>query len=136
MNEDPNRPDSVIAKEYWDGFRARNSSIIVDLLYGQLKSTVTCLTCGRIANAFDPYLSVCLPIMKEEKMEFNFVSEVTHDRIEEDGEEDFEARPFKVFEYAVNKSKRISDIKVKVLEDMNLPGVSPDDLIVANQRQG
>lgn len=34
MNEDSNRPDAIIAKEYWDGFKARNSSIIVDLMYG------------------------------------------------------------------------------------------------------
>ena len=58
MSDNADRPEAVVAKEYWDGFRARNSSIIVDLMYGQLKSTVTCLTCGRIANAFDPYLSV------------------------------------------------------------------------------
>ena len=73
MSEDTSRPDAAIAKEFWDGFKARNSSIIVDLMYGQLKSTVTCLTCGRIATAFDPYLSVCLPIVKEEKMDFCYV---------------------------------------------------------------
>ena len=70
MSDDMNRPESVIASEYWNAFKARNSSIIVDLMYGQLKSTVTCLTCRRVANAYDPYLSVCLPIIKEEKMEF------------------------------------------------------------------
>ena len=74
MSEDMTRPEHIIAKEYWDGFQARNASIIVDLMYGQLKSTVTCLTCKRVANAYDPYLSVCLPIAKDEKMEFNYVS--------------------------------------------------------------
>ena len=36
-NDEPNRPDEVVAKEYWDNFLARNQSIITDLMYGQLK---------------------------------------------------------------------------------------------------
>jgi ubiquitin C-terminal hydrolase len=40
MSEEPDRPDAVVAKEFWDAFAARNKSIIIDLLYGQLKSTV------------------------------------------------------------------------------------------------
>ena len=58
LSEEPNRPDSVVAKEHWDAFLGRNQSIIVDLMYGQLKSTVTCLTCSKVSNTFDPYLSV------------------------------------------------------------------------------
>lgn len=34
MSEELNRPDDVVAKEYWDAFTARNKSIIVDLMYG------------------------------------------------------------------------------------------------------
>lgn len=34
MSEQPNRADEVVAKEFWDGFIARNKSIIVDLMYG------------------------------------------------------------------------------------------------------
>lgn len=34
VSEDMNRPEAVIAKEYWDGFKARNASIITDLMYG------------------------------------------------------------------------------------------------------
>ena len=36
------RPNEVVSKEYWDGFLARNQSIIVDLMYGQLKSHLVC----------------------------------------------------------------------------------------------
>lgn len=42
MKDHNGRPDSVVSQEYWEGFLARNRSIIVDLMYGQLKSTVTC----------------------------------------------------------------------------------------------
>jgi hypothetical protein len=34
MSEEPNQPDNVVAKEFWDAFIARNKSIIVDLMYG------------------------------------------------------------------------------------------------------
>ena len=34
MSDNNDRPDEVIAKEFWDGFNARNASIIVDLMYG------------------------------------------------------------------------------------------------------
>lgn len=37
-----NRSDQEVAKEYWDGFKKRESSIFVDLFYGQLKSRVQC----------------------------------------------------------------------------------------------
>ena len=29
-----------------------------------MKSTVTCLTCGRVVNAYDPYFSIQLPVLK------------------------------------------------------------------------
>jgi ubiquitin C-terminal hydrolase len=42
MKDSNGRSDPIVAQEYWDGFRARNDSVIVDLMYGQYKSTVTC----------------------------------------------------------------------------------------------
>ena len=57
-SDEPNRPDEVVAKEYWDNFTARNQSIIVDIMNGQFKSTVTCLTCSFVSTAFDPYTSI------------------------------------------------------------------------------
>ena len=68
---------------------------------------MTCLTCKRVANAFDPYLSVCLPIVKEEKLEFNFVGVGSHDLVTKDGEESYELRPFTVVETLVSKSMRV-----------------------------
>ena len=58
MSEETGRPDEVVAKEYWDNHLARNKSIIVDIMTGQLKSTVTCLTCGWKSIAFDPMTSI------------------------------------------------------------------------------
>ena len=34
MNENPDRKDAEVAKDFWDNFLARNQSMIVDLMYG------------------------------------------------------------------------------------------------------
>ena len=138
MSEDNNRPEAVIAKEYWDGFQARNASIIVDLMYGQLKSTVTCLTCNRVANAYDPYLSVCLPIVKEEKVEFNFVKEYSHEEIKEDDEVDYQINPALRTEITVSKSLRIGDVKKAVISELGFKdkNIRAEDLVVADWRMG
>ena len=73
MNEQPNRADEIVAKEFWDGFIARNKSIIVDLMYGQLKSTVTCLTCRNLSVTFDPYLMISLPITRQFTLKLGYV---------------------------------------------------------------
>ena len=137
MSEDMNRPESVIAAEYWNAFQARNSSIIVDLMYGQLKSTVTCLTCRRVANAYDPYLSVCLPIIKEEKMEFHFVNENSHMAItEDDGSVDYEQNSMVTLEVPITKNMTIRNLKATVASQIDIEGVRPEDLVVANTKYG
>ena len=139
MSDNNNRPDEVIAKEFWDGFHARNASIIVDLMYGQLKSTVTCMSCERIVYNFDPYLSVCLPIVKEEKMEFNFVQPVSHSAVQDkndDDEVDYELNPLQVLDLAVTKPMRVRNVKEHLIKEMKLDGVTGRDLVVANQKYG
>ncbi|GAB5370425.1 hypothetical protein AAMO2058_001491900, partial [Amorphochlora amoebiformis] len=55
------RPDSMVAKEHWDVYLKRNRSIIVDLMTGQLKSTLT-WSCGHSSTKFDPYNVLSLPL--------------------------------------------------------------------------
>mmetsp|Transcript_1956 Transcript_1956/g.3406 ORF Transcript_1956/g.3406 Transcript_1956/m.3406 type:complete len:238 (+) Transcript_1956:1105-1818(+) len=64
MPEGEGRPDQELSNMFWQAFTARNQSIIVDLMYGQLKSTVTCLECNNISITFDPFLTLSLPIQK------------------------------------------------------------------------
>lgn len=73
MIDKPGRPDKEVADEFWDNFLARNKSIIVDLMYGQLKSTVTCLTCQNPYLTFDPYLMVQLPITRQIILSVSFL---------------------------------------------------------------
>lgn len=42
-------------------------------MFGQLKSTVQCLTCKNISVTFDPQLSICLPITRQVVLEIGFV---------------------------------------------------------------
>ena len=92
-------------------------------MYGQLKSTVTCLTCSRVANAYDPYLSVCLPIHKEEKLQFNYVPDTSHTVEEnEEGETEYKLNVLKVLDVAVNKNMKIKDLKETIVTQMGLTG--------------
>jgi ubiquitin C-terminal hydrolase len=60
--ESADRSDDVVAKEHWDAHLKRNQSIIVDLMQGQYKSTLTCPKCGKVSITFDPYMNIPLPI--------------------------------------------------------------------------
>ena len=41
-DHDGTKTDKEMSGKFWSAFLARNQSIIVDLMYGQLKSTVRC----------------------------------------------------------------------------------------------
>ena len=73
MQDSNGRPDEIVSAEHWDAFVARNKSIIVDLMYGQLKSTVQCLECNNISITFDPFLSLALPIARPHKLNLIYV---------------------------------------------------------------
>lgn len=50
------------ARIAWDNFLLRNKSVIVDLFYGQLKSTLKCPDCGNVSITFDPFSSLSVPL--------------------------------------------------------------------------
>lgn len=68
LPESDGRSDEVMSKLLWDAFLARNNSVIVDLMYGQLKSTVECLYCKNISTAFDPFVILPLPVPNESSL--------------------------------------------------------------------
>ncbi|CAG9318807.1 unnamed protein product [Blepharisma stoltei] len=67
--ETDNKSDQEAAHEAWEWFLMRNQSIIVDLMYGQCKSTLTCPHCNRISITFDPFLSFSVSIPNFEAKE-------------------------------------------------------------------
>ena len=65
--------DKQVSNTFWEAHLTRNQSIIVDLMQGQFKSTVTCPTCNFKKVTFDPFTSVQLPIPTITKVNYFFV---------------------------------------------------------------
>lgn len=64
VKDSDGRPDDEVSADHWNSFASRNQSVIVDLMYGQLKSRLICNVCKTISNTFDPFLALSLPIPK------------------------------------------------------------------------
>ncbi|XP_051131118.1 ubiquitin carboxyl-terminal hydrolase 8-like [Andrographis paniculata] len=60
--DDDDRPDEVVADEYWSNHLSRNDSIIVDLCQGQYRSTLVCPVCKKSSVTFDPFMYLSLPL--------------------------------------------------------------------------
>lgn len=56
------KSDLESAREFWESYKKRNDSVIVDLFQGQFKSLVECLECRYKSRAFDPFMFVSVPI--------------------------------------------------------------------------
>ena len=56
------REDSIVAKESWEANKLREDSFVIDTFFGQLKSHVHCLSCGKVSIKFDPFCSLSLPL--------------------------------------------------------------------------
>lgn len=61
-NELRGMSDSEKAGVLWNRSLSRDQSIIVNLFYGQYKSTVQCPRCQRYSHTFDPFNSISLPL--------------------------------------------------------------------------
>lgn len=62
QSETDGKTDQVASAEAWNNHVYRNESVIVDMFYGQFKSTLNCSLCNRISITFDPFLMASLPI--------------------------------------------------------------------------
>ena len=54
--------DKLKSKMEWNNFLKRNQSIMVDLFYGQYKTSIMCPNCPHISTNFSIFLSLQLPI--------------------------------------------------------------------------
>ena len=65
INKDEEKgSDKIKSHNSWVDFLRRNQSVLVDLFYGQYKSTLKCPNpeCKNISIIFEPFLSVSLPL--------------------------------------------------------------------------
>jgi hypothetical protein len=108
LPDSDNTPDEELSKIFWEGFLARNKSIIVDLMYGQLKSTVLCLECRNYSISFDPFLTLSLPISRPESFRVGLVPyEIC---------ENYNRTEHPFFEFEINSSIKVADIKRMVFD--------------------
>ncbi|CAG9815061.1 unnamed protein product [Phaedon cochleariae] len=116
LKDSGGRPDEIVAEEAWLQHLNRDHSIITDLFYGQLKSKVTCQTCGHESVRFDPFNLLSLPL----PMESFTLCEVLVVRL--NGE-----CPVK-YGMRLNSDARYLELKQQLFE---LCGVKPDSLLLA-----
>lgn len=62
LTDSDGRDDSIVANEAWDAHMKREQSIVVDLFTGQLRSSLTCSSCGTVSSRFDAFSCLQLPI--------------------------------------------------------------------------
>jgi ubiquitin carboxyl-terminal hydrolase 4/11/15 len=54
--------DDAVAAIAWESYLKHHSSIVVDTFHGQLRSRLTCPSCGRIVVGFDAFAALSVPI--------------------------------------------------------------------------
>ena len=93
--------DEEASKRWWDYYRSRDNSIIVDLFQGQYKSTIKCCTCNKASISYDTFLNLGLPIP----------SKNTQNQIK------FLTADLKCIEinYCINENVKLKDIKNKAI---------------------
>ena len=62
-----------MAQKFWDVHLSRNQSVVVDLMYGQYRSEVTCPNCSSLSLAFDPFMMLTLPVPDKETTDLEVV---------------------------------------------------------------
>lgn len=115
------RPDDVVALEAWEGYSARNRSVIIDLFHGQLKSTVKCPKCEKVSVTFDPFMYLSLPLTQENDMWIDIMVVLNS-----------ETYPRKL-SLCVRKNGNISEIKTSIA---NYYSINEKDIILAQIDDG
>lgn len=66
--DDRNPTDEVLAAESLANYMRSNNSFVMDVFQAQFRSSLTCPTCDKQSNTFDPFLCVSLPIPQKQMM--------------------------------------------------------------------
>ena len=60
--KEENESDEKASKRWWNCYRQREDSLIVDLFHGQYKNRIICPECNKISINFDPFMFLSLSI--------------------------------------------------------------------------
>ena len=100
----------------WKYHLLRNQSVIVDMMQGQLKSTLCCPKCNNISVTYDPYMMLSLPIPQNE-IESNLYYFMFYDS---------NLCPLKS-KYYLKKSSNVLELRLQIADQM---GVDPWSFIL------
>ena len=62
IDQKESESDAEASERFWNNMLRRDNSIIVDLFYGQYKSTLQCPVCDKISMTYDPFMCLGVPI--------------------------------------------------------------------------
>ena len=62
VDQKESESDAEASERFWNNMLRRDNSIIVDLFYGQYKSTLQCPVCDKISMTYDPFMCLGVPI--------------------------------------------------------------------------
>lgn len=65
-----NLPDPEASLNSWNWFLLRNKSLLVDFMYGQVKSSLKCPKCQKQSFTFDPFLTLSVNIPNTHRISF------------------------------------------------------------------
>jgi ubiquitin C-terminal hydrolase len=65
--------ETSASKRFWNFYKERHNSVVVDLFHGQLMNNLTCLVCYHNSITFEPFVSLLLPIPNMKKVDLTFV---------------------------------------------------------------
>ena len=61
---DEPKDEKELYKIQYNNFKSKNNSIITDIFYGMIKTTICCLKCKKYFHMFEPYDILTLPLKK------------------------------------------------------------------------
>ena len=99
--------DSEASNRFWDVYKKRENSIIVDLFHGQFKSKITCSDCHKSSITYDPFIFLGLPIPQH------------HNQIIIPF---FFGEKWEIFGFELKKDSTINDLKNNAVDYMRMYG--------------
>ena len=99
--------DSEASQRFWDLYKQRENSIIVDLFHGQFKSKITCSGCHKSSITYEPFVFLGLPIPQHHnQIIIHF----------------FFGDKWEYFGFELKNDSTINDLKNKAIECMKMCG--------------
>ena len=107
-----NETDSEASQRFWDLYKKREDSIIVDLFHGQFKSKITCSTCNKTSKTYEAFIFLGLPIPQQYNQEIIKF---------------FFGNKWEFFGFDIKDNSTIFDLKQKAISHMKMCGYAKDE---------